>query len=98
MQKGKMIMVTMGITRLEAANELDRIARVCKTTTLSIACVMGANALRAEMMEQEKHDCANCSHAERPPKVYPCNNCVTGVLADRPSKWEPKEVDNGQMD
>ena len=95
MQKGIEIMVTIGITKLEAAEELERIARVCKTTTLSIACVMGANALRAEMMEHGKRDCANCRHAERPAKVYPCNTCVKGVLADGPSHWEPKEVDNG---
>ena len=50
-----------------------------------------------EMMKKEKPDCANCRHSERPPKVYPCNNCVTGVI-DRPSKWEPKWVDNGKTD
>ena len=84
------------LTNIEAAEELERIAAVCKTTKLSIACMMGANALRLEMMEKEKPDCTNCRHSERPPKVYPCNKCVTGFAA--PSNWEPKEVDNGQTD
>lgn len=86
------------LNNIEAAEELERIAAVCKTTKLSIACMMGANALRLEMMEQEKHDCADCRHIERPSQLYPCNNCVTGVGSDRPSKWEPKEVDNGKTD
>lgn len=86
------------LTNIEAAEELERIAAICKTTKLSIACMMGANALRLEMMKKEKPDCANCRHSERPPKVYPCNNCVTGVDSDRPSKWEPKGVDNGKAD
>ena len=84
------------LTNIEAAEELERIAAVCKTTKLSIACMMGANALRLEMMEKEKPDCANCRHSERPPKVYPCSQCVTGFAA--PSNWEPKEVDNGKTD
>lgn len=87
------------LTNIEAAEELERIAAVCKTTKLSIACMMGANALRLEMMEKTgtvKPDCANCRHSERPPKVYPCSQCMTG-FAD-PSNWEPKEVDNGQTD
>ena len=84
------------LTNIQAAKELEKIAAVCKTTKLSIACMMGANALRLEMIE--KHECSNCRHSERMPGVYPCNNCVTGVLADRPSKWEPKGVDNGQTD
>ena len=86
------------LTNIQAAEELEKIAAVCKTTKLSIAAYMGANALRLEMMEKEKPDCANCRHSERPPKVYPCNTCVKGVLADGPSHWEPKEVDNGQAD
>ena len=89
------------LTNIEAAEELERIGAVCKTTKLSIACMMGANALRLEMMEKTgtvKPDCVSCRHSERPPRMYPCNNCVTGVLADRPSKWEPKEVDNGRTD
>ena len=77
------------LTNIEAAEELERIAAVCKTTKLSFACMMGANALRLEMMEKEKPDCSNCRHSERPPKVYPCNKCVTGFSA--PSNWEPKE-------
>ena len=77
------------LTNIEAAEELERIAAVCKTTKLSIACMMGANALRLEMMEKEKPDCSNCRHSERPPSVYPCSQCVTGFAA--PSNWEPKE-------
>lgn len=84
------------LTNIEAAEELERIAAVCKTTKLSIACMMGANALRLEMMGE--HECYNCRHSERMPGVYPCNNCVKGVLADGPSNWEPKGVDNGQTD
>ena len=84
------------LNNIEAAEELEKIAAVCKTTKLSIACMMDANALRLEMMEKEKPDCANCRHSERPPKVYPCSQCATGFAA--PSNWEPKEVDNGQND
>lgn len=84
------------LNNIEAAEELERIAAVCKTTKLSIACMMGANALRLEMMEREKPDCGNCRHADRMPSVYPCSQCVTGFSA--PSNWEPKEVDNGKSD
>ena len=75
------------LNNIDAAEELERIAAVCKTTKLSIACMMGANALRAEMMG--KHECSNCRHADRMPSVYPCSQCVTGFSA--PSNWEPKE-------
>ena len=77
------------LNNIEAAEELERIAAVCKTTKLSIACMMGANALRLEMMG--KHECSNCRHSERMPGMYPCNKCEMGVDSDRPSKWEPKE-------
>lgn len=76
------------MTKQEAIEELTRAAELCPTTPLAEACRMGVEALQCD---GEKPDCTNCRHSERPPKVYPCNNCVTGVLADRPSKWEPKE-------
>lgn len=78
------------LTNIEAAEELERIAAVCKTTKLSIACMMGANALRLEMMEKEKPDCANCRHSIRPLRMYPCSECVE-KYGKRPSHWEPKE-------
>lgn len=43
------------------------------------------------------HDCDDCRHADRMPRVYPCNECEK-KYNDVPSKWEPKEVDNGQND
>lgn len=83
------------LTNIEAAEELERIAAVCKTTKLSIACIMGANALRAEMMDNKNkllHDCMTCRHADRMPGVYPCSQCEQRY-SDVPSKWEPKEVE-----
>ena len=130
------------MTNLEAADELERVANICTSTALSIAAMMGANALRAEMMEKGKWiggelghcsvcghegcasdiwtgceqtrcpncgalleldggseacDCPTCKHRDRMPSVYPCSECeqrYSGV----PSKWEPKEVDNGKTD
>ena len=85
------------LNNIEAAEELEKIAAICKTTKLSIACMMGANALRLEMMEKEKPDCANCRHADRMPGIYPCSECHV-AYREPPSKWEPKGVDNGQTD
>lgn len=75
------------MTKEQAIAELKRCAELCPTTPLAEACRMAVEALRGD---GEKPDCANCRHSERPPKVYPCNNCVTGVVDGRPSKWEPK--------
>ena len=81
------------MTKQEAMEELKRAAELCPTTPLAEACRMAVEALRCD---GEKPDCVNCRHADRMPSVYPCSQCVTGFAA--PSNWEPKEVDNGQMD
>jgi len=83
------------MTKEQAIAELTRAADLCPTTPLAEACRMAVEVLRSD---GEKPDCGNCRHSERMPGVYPCNKCVTGVDSDRPSKWEPKEVDNGQND
>jgi hypothetical protein len=80
------------MTNLEAADELERISRVCTTTKLSIAAMMGANLLR--QTEQGtgtvKHDCPTCKHRDRMPGMYPCSECEE-KYSDAPSNWEPKE-------
>ena len=81
------------MTKAEAIKELMRCVDICPTTPLAEACRMAVEALRDD---GEKPDCVNCRHADRMPSVYPCSQCVTGFAA--PSNWEPKEVDNGQMD
>ena len=81
------------MTKEQAINELTRAAEICPTTPLAEACRIAVEALRCD---GEKPDCGNCRHADRMPSVYPCSQCVTGFAA--PSNWEPKEVDNGQMD
>ena len=78
------------MTKKEAISELTRCAEICPSTSLAEACRMAVDALRGD---GEKPDCVNCRHADRMPSVYPCSQCVTGFAA--PSKWEPKEVDNG---
>jgi hypothetical protein len=85
------------MTKEQAINELTRAASLCPTTPLAEACRMAVEALgeRWERVGRELvHDCMTCRHADRMPGVYPCNQCeqrYSGV----PSKWEPKEVDNG---
>ena len=37
------------------------------------------------------YDCITCRHANRMPRVYPCNECEK-KYNDTPSKWEAKEV------
>jgi len=81
------------MTKQEAISELTRAAELGPKTRLAEACRMAVEALRDD---GEKPDCVNCRHADRMPSVYPCSQCVTGFAA--PSNWEPKEVDNGQMD
>lgn len=83
------------MTKQEAINELTRAAELCPTTPLAEACRMAVKALRDD---EEKPDCCNCKHSDRMPGVYPCSDCVTDVFDDKPSRWEPKEVDNGQND
>ena len=82
------------MTKAEAIKELTRCAEICPTTPLAEACRMAVDALRGD---GEKPDCGNCRHADRMPGMYPCNECEE-KYSDAPSKWEPKEVDNGQTD
>ena len=65
------------MTNHEAADELERISRVCTTTKLSIAAMMGANLLRAQDTTDTavKHDCPTCKHRDRMPGMYPCDGC-----------------------
>ena len=67
----------INITKIEAAEELERVSKVCTTTNLSIAAIMGANALRMEAAEQtasalcgqwvggELGHCSVCGHEGR---------------------------------
>lgn len=66
------------MTNLEAADELERISRVCTTTKLSIAAMMGANLLRAQEPDTTAHDCGTCRHKDRMPNIYPCSECSGG--------------------
>ena len=82
------------LTNIEAAEELERIAAVCKTTKLSIACMMGANALRLEMMEKGKWiggelgHCSVCGHEGCASDIWSgcehtrCPNCGTLLELD----------------
>lgn len=73
------------MTNHEAADELERISRVCTTTKLSIAAMMGANLLRAQDTTGAavKHDCPTCKHRDRMPHMYPCDGCSSDH-----DKWE----------
>ena len=85
------------MTKQEAISELTRAAEICPTTPLAEACRYAVDALSATTEDKSPHDCINCRHKDRTPGVYPCSQCeqrYSGV----PSKWEPKEVDNGQTD
>lgn len=75
------------MTKDKAIEELKRCAELCPTTPLAEACRMAVEALRGD---GEKPDCVNCRHADRMPRVYPCNECEK-KYNDVPSKWEPKE-------
>ena len=86
------------MTKEQAIAELTRAAEICPTTPLAEACRMAVDALGESWERVGRElgpDCGNCRHADRMPGVYPCSQCeqrYSGV----PSKWEPKEVDNGQ--
>ena len=82
------------MTKEHAIAELTRAAELCPTTPLAEACRMGALALRIETL---RSDCSTCRYKDRMPGVYPCSECEE-KYSDAPSKWEPKEVDNGQSD
>ena len=74
-------------------SQFSTIARAT-CTPLAEACRMGALALRIETL---RSDCSTCRYKDRMPRVYPCSECEE-KYSDAPSKWEPKVVDNGQMD
>ena len=87
------------MTKAEAIKELERCAELCPTTPLAEACRMAVEALeeRWESVGRELgHDCDDCRHADRMPSIYPCSECY--VTSGLPTKWEPKEVDNGEAD
>ena len=79
------------MTKEQAINELTRAASLCPTTPLAEACRVVVDALG----ESLEHDCVNCRNADRMPGVYPCNQCIVNAVTKGPTKWEPKEVDNG---
>lgn len=89
------------MTKEQAINELTRAAEICPTTPLAEACRMAVEVLNLyitiKVTTEPLHDCMTCRHADRMPGIYPCSRCeqrYSGV----PSKWEPKEVDNGKAD
>ena len=88
------------MTKKQAIEELTRAAKICPTTPLAEACRMAVEVLNlyitVKVTTEPLHDCMTCRHADRMPGIYPCSECH--VTSGLPSKWEPKEVDNGQMD
>jgi hypothetical protein len=85
------------MTKAEAIKELTRCAEICPTTPLAEACRMAVDALGESWERVGRElvpDCHTCKHRDRMPGMYPCNECEE-KYSDAPSKWEPKEVDNG---
>lgn len=82
------------MTNLEAADELERISRVCTTTKLSIAAMMGANLLRAQDTPKGKWiggelgHCSVCGHEGCASDIWSgcehtrCPNCGTLLELD----------------
>ena len=89
------------MTKERAIEGLTRAANICPTTPLAEACRIAVTMLERYMESIEKklgHNCYDCKHKDRMPDIYPCSYCAKDECNVQPSKWEPKEVDNGQND